>query len=234
MMSRSDSLQKLHEATPLILPSMLLCDFANLETEIRRLDAAGFQALHLDIMDGVFVPNFTYGMTIVRAVRGCTELIIDAHLMMVNPEQYVEQFVDAGADVITFHVEATDQPAELLKKIRGLDAVAGVAINPQTEVAQIEDCLEFADMVLAMTVKPGFGAQVFDESVLPKLETLREMSGSDFLLQVDGGVNSSTIKNVHQSGANMFVVGSAIFRTEDYEATRNGLRSQLGEISERI
>lgn len=233
-MSRIDSLKKLRDATPLILPSMLLCDFANLETEIRSLEAAGFPALHLDIMDGVFVPNFTYGLTIVRAVRGCTDLIVDAHLMMVNPEKYVDQFVEAGADVITFHAEATDKPTELLKKIRDLDAVAAVAINPKTEVSRIEECLEFADMVLAMTVEPGFGAQAFDESVLPKLEKLREMAGSDLLLQVDGGVNSSTINKVHQSGANMFVVGSAIFRTEDYEATRNGLRSQMGEINERI
>lgn len=213
---------------------MLLCDFANLETEIRSLEAAGFSALHLDIMDGVFVPNFTYGMTIVRAVSDCTDLIVDAHLMMVKPEQYVDQFVEAGADIVTFHAEATEKPGELLKKIKELDAVAGIAINPKTEVAEIESCLEHADMVLAMTVEPGFGAQSFDESVLPKLEKLREMSGADFLLQVDGGVNSSTIGNVHQSGANMFVVGSAIFRTEDYESTRNGLRSQMGEINERI
>ena len=233
-MSRVECIKKLRDSAPLILPSMLLCDFANLESEIRRLESAGFCSLHLDMMDGVCVPNFTYGLTITRAVRGCTDLIVDAHLMIVEPEKWVKPFREAGADVITVHAEATKDPAALLRQIRELDAVAGLAINPSTDVSQIEDCIEFADMVLAMTVEPGFGAQSFDESVLPKLEMIREMAGDEILIQVDGGINQDTVASAFQHGAELFVVGSAIFRTENYETTRNGLRSQLGEINERI
>ena len=231
-MSRLDCLNKLRESAPLILPSMLLCDFTNLESEIRRLESAGFCSLHLDMMDGVFVPNFTYGLTITRAVRSCTELIVDAHLMIVEPEKWVQPFREAGADVITVHAEATDDPAALLRQIRELDAVAGLAINPSTDVSKIEDCLEFADMVLAMTVEPGFGAQSFDESVLPKLDRIREIAGNETLIQVDGGINQDTVASAFRHGAELFVVGSAIFRTENYQTTRNGLRSQLGEINE--
>ena len=212
---------------------MLLCDFANLEHEIRKLEAAGFQSLHLDVMDGVFVPNITYGMTIVKAVNECTDLTVDVHLMIVEPEKYIQRFKDAGADVITIHAEATDNVSGALQQIRDADAVAGVAINPGTPVSAIENCLEFADLVLPMSVEPGFGGQSFNESVLPKFKQIRDLD-AEVLLQIDGGINRKTIATAREAGVELFVVGSAIFKTEDYEVTRNELRNLMGGINERI
>ena len=212
---------------------MLLCDFTNLESEIRKLEAAGFESLHLDVMDGVFVPNITYGMTIVKAVRQCTDLIVDVHLMIVEPEKYLQAFKDSGADIITIHAEATDDACGLLKQIRELDAVAGIAINPGTPVSAIEDCLEFADLVLPMSVEPGFGGQLFNEDVLSKFKQIRKLA-PEVLLQIDGGINATTIEMARQAGVELFVAGSAIFKTEDYEATRNELRKLMGGVNEPI
>ena len=233
-MSRSDCVKQLCEARPAILPSLLLCDFANLEREIAAVEAAGCMALHLDVMDGVFVPNITYGMTIVRAVRRCTELPLDVHLMIVNPEKYIEEFRDAGADVLTIHAEATSQPRELLEQIQELDVMSGIAINPGTPVDQVESCVGVADLVLAMSVEPGFGGQSFDDSVLEKFPQLREMFGPEVLLQIDGGINLNTAANAAAAGVDLFVTGSAIFRTDDYAAALARLNQELGAINERI
>ena len=233
-MSRQECLQKLRATRPMILPSLLLCDFANLEHEIRQVEAAGFSSLHLDVMDGVFVPNITYGMTIVRACKACTDLPLDVHLMIVEPQKYVEPFREAGADVITVHSEATEDLSGVLKQIRELDAVSGIAINPGTPVSDIEGSVEFADLVLPMSVEPGFGGQSFDESVLPKFKQLREIGGDDLLLEIDGGINVNTMAMAREAGVDLFVVGSAIFKKEDYQAARSELRSKWGGVNERI
>ena len=233
-MSRLDCIEKLRGSRPSILPSMLLCDFANLENEIRKLESAGFQTLHLDIMDGVFVPNFTYGMTIVKAIRQSTDLLVDCHLMMVEPEKYISQFRDAGADIITVHAEATDNLESLLNQIKEQDAVAGVAVNPSTPISKIEDSIQNADLFLAMSVNAGFGGQAFMESVLPKFQQARELAGEDLLLQIDGGINTKTIATAAEFGVELFVVGSGVFKTDDYEVARNELRSRLRGINERI
>lgn len=233
-MSRQECLQKLRTTRPMILPSLLLCDFANLEHEIRQVEAAGFSALHLDVMDGVFVPNITYGMTIVRACKSCTDLPLDVHLMIVEPEKFVEPFRQAGADVITVHAEATDDLDGVLKRIRDLDAVSGIAINPATPVAAIEGSLEYADLVLPMSVEPGFGGQSFDESVLPKFRQLRQLGGDDLLLEIDGGINVNTIAAAREAGVDMFVAGSAVFKQEDYQIARSQLRSKWGGVNEHI
>lgn len=233
-MSRKECIQNLREAAPAVLPSMLLCDFANLENEIKRLEKANAAALHLDVMDGIFVPNFTYGMTIVQAARRCTDLPLDVHLMMVEPEKYIEQFRDAGADVITIHAEAVENAVDTLMQIRELDAVAGIAVNPETPIQQIENCLEVADLVLVMSVNAGFGGQSFDESVLPKFDWLRENGPDEILLQIDGGINANTIASAQQHGVELFVAGSAIFRNDDYKAAMDGLNQELGAINERI
>lgn len=223
-MSR-DCLAQLRSGPPVILPSLLLCDFAHLGDEIRAVEAAGARALHLDVMDGQFVENFTYGMTIVRAVRAVSELPLDVHLMMVEPEKYLEDFVDAGADILTIHAEAVDDPSPLLEKIRRLDTGAGLAINPSTPVERIAHALPLCDLVLAMSVHPGRGGQVLDPVALEKLSFLRDQVAQETLLEVDGGVNKKTAEACGAAGAQMLVVGSAIFKhpQEDYEAKINEL-----------
>lgn len=200
----------------MILPSLLLCDFGNLEREVRRLEEAGVEGLHLDVMDGCFVPNLTYGMPIVQAIRRLTDMPLDVHLMIVDPEQYVGQFSEAGADVITFHVEAVKNPRSLLERIRDLGAGAGLAMSPETELSRIDGCLDLCDLILAMSVAPGFGKQKFDEIALDKLRRLKQIVGDDVMLEVDGGVNKTTIERCAEAGAGYFVVGSAIFGKEDY------------------
>jgi len=216
-MSSPSPLAHLANASPAILPSLLLCDFGNLEREVTRLTAAGVPGFHLDVMDGVFVPNFTYGMTIVAAMRRLTSLPIDVHLMMVHPERYVEQFRQAGADGITFHVEAVEDPRPVLAQIRSLGAAAGLALNPSTPLSRIEAALDLCDLVLVMSVDAGFGGQKFNPIALDKLKTLRMRLPPGVCLEVDGGINSSTIAAAAQAGAELFVVGSAIFGQSDYQ-----------------
>jgi len=201
---------------PVVLPSLLLCDFAALGSEIRRLEEAGAEALHLDVMDGQFVPNFTYGLTVVEATRKVTELPLEAHLMIVTPERIVDRFVDAGADHLTVHIEATREPRSLLEQIRRRGATAGIALNPRTPLEVIEDCLDVCDSALVMSVEPGFGGQAFEPEALEKLKALRKARGADFRLSVDGGVNDQTISACAAAGANWFVVGSAIFKRPHY------------------
>ncbi len=175
-MSRRDCIEELKSISPAILPSLLLCDFGNLAAEIEKLEAAGVAALHLDVMDGVFVPNFSYGMTIVHAVRKLTELPLDVHLMMVHPEKYIKQFYEAGANIMTIHAEAVDDPVPILDAIQTMGAAAGIAINPATPVSAIKNCLPHFDLALIMSVNAGFGGQSFDASVLGKLDELRELT----------------------------------------------------------
>ena len=204
------------DGSPIILPSLLQCDFGNLAAEVRALEAANVRGLHLDVMDGHFVPNFSYGMPIVKGLRRLTDLPLDVHLMISNPAQYVDAFVDAGADWITFHHESVDDARPVLEKIRGRGVGAGIAFNPLTPVDKIESCLDLCDMVLVMSVPAGFGGQLFDEIALKKLSQLRALLPESTLLEVDGGINASTIGECAEAGATLFVVGSAIFGQPDY------------------
>ena len=174
--------------------------------------------LHLDVMDGHFVPNFTYGMPIVAAVRRLTELPLDVHLMIARPEQYVAEFYEAGADILTVHVEATRDPPQLLSQIRALGASAGIALNPGTPLATLEPCLDIADLVLVMSVQAGFGGQKFNEIALTKLRELRPRVRPEVLLEIDGGINETTIARAAQAGAQLFVAGSAIFGQSRYDS----------------
>jgi ribulose-phosphate 3-epimerase len=195
---------------------MLLCDFGNLEKEVERLHAAGVEALHLDVMDGQFVDNLTYGLPIVEAFRRLTRLPLDVHLMIAKPAAYVERFVDAGADSLTIHIEAEPQPGPLLARIRDLGVGAGLALNPKTPVRSVEPYLADCDLLLVMSVEPGFGGQKFEPVALEKLRHLRKIAPDSLLLEVDGGVNESTIAECAEAGAQLFVTGSAIFKQSDY------------------
>ena len=217
----------LEAAVPAILPSLLLCDFGNLQREVAALEAAGVPGLHLDVMDGNFVPNLTYGMPIVAAIRRLTKLPVDVHLMITDPLTYAPQFCDAGADAITFHIEAVDDPRPVLAAIQRRGVAAGVAINPATPLAALDGCLDLCDLVLVMSVKAGFGGQKFQPVALEKLRTLRERAGDSVVLEVDGGVNAATIADCSAAGAQLFVVGSAIFSQQDYR----GAVSQLRELA---
>ncbi len=203
---------------PVVVPSLLLCDFGHLADEVRRLEDDGAQALHLDVMDGHFVPNMSYGLPIVSAVRKVTQLPIETHLMISNPADYIERFHTAGANAVTFHFEAVDNPRPLLDKLRSLDAEAGLAINPETPVEAIRPYLDVLDVVLVMSVSPGFGGQAFETVALDKLRQLRESVDSHVILEVDGGVNVKTIASCAEAGAHSFIVGSGIFKQPDYAA----------------
>jgi ribulose-phosphate 3-epimerase len=210
--------QQLAALAPLVLPSLLDCDFGRLADQVAALEAAGARAFHLDVMDGHFVPNFSYGLPIVEAVRRSTDRPLDAHLMISHPEQYVERFCEAGADSVTVHAETLADPRPVLARIRLAGARAGLAINPPTPVERIEPFLEACDMVLVMSVMPGFGGQRFDRVALDKLCQLRGMVPEGVLLEVDGGINEETIADCAAAGADLFVAGTAILGHPDYGA----------------
>lgn len=225
-------ISNLIDAAPAVLPSLLLCDFGNLAAEVERLEDAGVAALHLDVMDGVFVPNFTYGMTIVQALRELTDLTLDVHLMMVNPEKYVDAFVAAGADIVTIHAEATEDAVSLLQQISAGGAAAGIAINPDTPVAQIAAALPHADLVLVMSVNAGFGGQSFIEASLDKLEQIRSLpGGQDVILEMDGGINQATIAKCTQAGCQLLVAGSAVFKTAHETNYGAAIETLMNEVS---
>lgn len=225
--ARRDRLSQWQAEAPIILPSLLLCDFGNLEREVRRLEASQVGGLHLDVMDGHFVPNLTYGLPVVRALRTLTQLPLDVHLMISNPGEFVEDYFEAGADVITIHVEAVENPLPLLARIRGLGAWAGLALNPATPVSALEDCLQQCDLVLVMSVQPGFGGQKFMPMALEKLSVLRELGGGSKFLEVDGGVGQQTVAACASAGAQGLVVGSAIFGSSDYSRAVESLFKQV-------
>jgi ribulose-phosphate 3-epimerase len=215
-MSQRDRILDLRNAAPAILPSLLLCDFANLQQEVERLEAAGVPALHLDVMDGHFVPNLTYGMPIVEALRRVSQLPLDVHLMISRPERLVDEFCRAGADLVTVHVEATEDPRLVLEGLRKRGVGAGLALNPQTPLQTAEKYLDACDLLLVMSVPAGFGGQSFDPVALDKLRQARQLAGSHVVLEVDGGINQQTIGPCALAGAHAFVVGSAIFGRSDY------------------
>lgn len=197
-----------------IAPSVLAADFSDLASEIRRVEEAGCDLLHLDVMDGHFVPNITIGPFIVKAIRKITQLPLDTHLMIENPQNYVAEFAKAGSDHITIHAEACpNNLADVLKQIRALKVGCGVSLKPATGLDAIKPFLDQIDMVLLMTVNPGFGGQSFMREVLPKIEALRKIYSRD--IEVDGGINKDTSKETIAAGANVLVAGTAIFGRPD-------------------
>lgn len=229
-MSR-DKLELIRTASPSVLPSLLLCDFGDLKGEVARLEDAGTKVLHLDVMDGHFVPNMTYGMPIVEGIRKHSDLPMDVHLMISDPLKYAKPMVDAGADLLTFHVEAVDDAAAVAREIRSLGVAVGVALNPETDLSELDDCLDEVDMVLAMSVKAGFGGQKFNPVALEKLAALKK-SHPNLLLEIDGGINLHTIAMARAAGCDLFVVGSAIFKHDDYTAAIAALDNEIaGAVS---
>jgi ribulose-phosphate 3-epimerase len=214
--SYSAMIDALRLAAPVVSPSLLACDFAHVEQEVRRVEEAGAKVLHLDIMDGHFVPNLSFGMPVVEAIRRVSSVPLDVHLMIDQPGRYVERFREAGADFLTIHIEVEPEPAALLATIRRLGAAAGLSINPPTPVAAVEPYLDSCDQVLVMGVMPGFGGQEFNPVALDKLTRLRAVGPSRLLLSVDGGVNERTIGQCARAGAQMLVTGTAFFGAGDY------------------
>ena len=213
----------------LIAPSILSADFSKLGEEVRSVERAGADWIHVDVMDGHFVPNLTIGPVVVEALRPVTKLPLDCHLMVARPEDWVGPFADAGANLITVHAEATVHLDRLLHSIRERGCKAGVSINPGTSLAMIEEVLELVDLVLVMSVNPGFGGQKFIEGTVSKIERLAEIRGKDrnFLIEVDGGVKVSNIAMLARAGADVFVAGSAIFDAKDHARAFGELRGAL-------
>lgn len=201
-----------------VAPSILAADFANLQQEIQIVEEAGADWIHIDVMDGHFVPNITMGPLVVDAIRPHTKLPLDVHLMIEQPDLYIEAFVKAGADIITVHVEACKHLHRTLQFIRSLGAKPGVVLNPHTPIETIQHVLKDVDVVLFMTVNPGFGGQAFIPEVLDKviaLSQLKQQKGLDFEIEIDGGVNSSTVVDCVEAGATVVVAGSAIYGAQD-------------------
>lgn len=228
-MSRDELRDQWHERAPLIAPSMLKCDFGNLHQEVDRLVSAGAELLHLDVMDGHFVPNLSYGPMVIKSLRGLTDLPFDAHLMISEPDRYLEEYVDAGCDAITVHVEAVPEPVPLLRRIRSAGCLAGLSLNPGTPVELIESAVGEADMILVMSVEPGFGGQAFQPSALEKVRQLRQNSGDELLISIDGGIGPDTISECAAAGCDLYVAGSAIFDTVDYRSAIDEMK-QLAAV----
>jgi ribulose-phosphate 3-epimerase len=213
-----------------IAPSILSADFSKLGEEVKAVEQAGADYIHIDVMDGHFVPNITIGPIIVRAVKRITNLPLDVHLMISNPDDFIDDFAQAGADILTVHAEAGYHLHRSLQHIRKIGIKSAVSLNPASPLSMIEYVLDGLDMVLLMTVNPGFGGQEFIPEVIPKIERLREMidkRGLDIELEVDGGIGPETINRVSSAGADVFVAGSAIYHSQDYAETIRLMRKRM-------
>ncbi|MBK3331527.1 ribulose-phosphate 3-epimerase [Persephonella atlantica] len=203
----------------MIAPSVLSADFSKLGEEIKKVEKGGADIIHLDIMDGRYVPNITFGIPVVESIRPITELPFDAHLMIVEPEKYVEDFIKAGVNMISFHMDATIHSHRLVEKIKNLGAKAGVVLNPATPVNTLEEIIHYIDYVLIMSVNPGFGGQKFIPQTLQKVKKLKilmeETGRTDILIEIDGGIKEENIREVSAAGVNIFVAGSSVFKAEN-------------------
>jgi ribulose-phosphate 3-epimerase len=211
----------------IIAPSILSADFSRLGEEIAAIEEGGADWVHVDVMDGHFVPNITIGAPVVASIRKITKLPLDVHLMIQDPDKYIEKFAKAGADIITIHVETSPHLHRSVQFIKDQGCKAGVSLNPATSLSTLDHILSEVDMVLIMTVNPGFGGQEFIPSVLPKIKRLREKISEKGIvvdIEVDGGVNINTISKVARAGGNIFVAGNAVFTTPDYGKTISELR----------
>jgi len=205
-----------------ISPSILASNMLELGKEIKKIEDSGAKYVHIDIMDGVFVPNISFGMPVISAVRGCTSLVLDVHAMIVEPDRYIDEFIKCGADIITFHYEALDgkRITNAINKIKSAGKRVGISIKPKTEAEVLYPYINDIDMVLVMTVEPGFGGQKFMYETMEKVQKIREYALSiskDLDIQVDGGVNDSTIKTASDAGANIFVLGTGFFKAEKHK-----------------
>lgn len=218
MLTRDEMLSYLKAHRPVVAPSMLKCDFGNLHREIELLDAAKSSLLHWDVMDGHFVPNLSYGPMVIERTRGLTKTPFDAHLMISDPAKYLEEYIKAGCEAITFHLEAVPQPVSLLREIRRRGLVAGLAINPGTPFSSAEPFLAECDLFLVMSVNPGFGGQKFIPDVVSKIAAARAVGGQDLIISVDGGIGRSTIAQCAEAGCDVFVAGSSVFDEPCYAA----------------
>ncbi|MBW2613770.1 MAG: ribulose-phosphate 3-epimerase [Deltaproteobacteria bacterium] len=215
----------------LIAPSILSADFSKLGDEIRAVEKAGADWIHIDVMDGHFVPNITIGPLVVAAVKKVTNLPLDVHLMIENPEQYISAFTEAGADLITVQVETCPHLNRVIQMIHHAGAKAGAVLNPSTSLATIEWELENLELVMVMSVNPGFGGQKFIPAILDKVRMLKQsikQKGLNTLIEIDGGVNKDTIKGISDAGVDIFVAGSAIFGSVNYQETIESFRRLIG------